>query len=377
MAKPGPAPTLDEAAPNLLQFGRRRRVPGGHLVVEQGSRGETLFFLLGGEVEVVRDGVPAARIRAGDVVGEYAFMEGRPRTASVVAHGPVDLVELDRAALLRGTRDDPDLRDQLLGALRQRMRSREQRWLDADGDQAFVERLADEALEHRAVSHPYLKALAEGTLPDPRWALADFARHYAGYSAHFPRYLARVAGQLGDPDHRAALQEELAAEFGAYQEEDRAALAAAGVDPEWVVGVPHAQLFERLRGALGVRGGAAAPEVARWRAGFFQVLGSGPARAVAALGLGTEGIVAAVYRRITPALDRVGVSPRDGAFFPVHTVVDEEHGAALFEIARHFAGTSAGRDDLASGMREVLGLRAGFWDWMLERALDPAGTGRL
>ena len=62
---------------------------------------------------------------------------------------------------------------------------------------AFLERVSGQARSHRAVHHPYLRALASGGLSDSRRALKDFARHYHG----FPLRLAIPANFLLDvPD---------------------------------------------------------------------------------------------------------------------------------------------------------------------------------
>ena len=49
------------------------------------------------------------------------------------------------------------------------------------------------------------------------------------------------------------------------------------------------------------------------------------------------------------------------------------HGSD-FDIAKDFADTNEGRRDLIKGMRKALFLRAGFWDWLHARALDPEGS---
>jgi hypothetical protein len=106
------------------------------------------------------------------------------------------------------------------------------------------------------------------------------------------------------------------------------------------------------------------------------VLGAGsPAQAVGALGLGTESIVSTMYQHFLPPLERLGVPPREGVFFPLHAMVDDRHQATLLEIAVHFAGTPEGRRDLEKGMHKALFLRSGFWDWMLRRATDPSAAG--
>lgn len=56
----------------------------------------------------------------------------------------------------------------------------------------FFQSLIAQSLDHRAVQHPYLQALANGSVPDLEWALRDFAKQYFGYSTHFTRYLTLV-----------------------------------------------------------------------------------------------------------------------------------------------------------------------------------------
>jgi pyrroloquinoline quinone (PQQ) biosynthesis protein C len=245
---------------------------------------------------------------------------------------------------------------------------------------AFLERVSRQARSHRAVHHPYLRALASGGLPDTRRALKDFARHYHGYSAYFPHYLRCAIGQLSVPEHREALTENLTEESGQYPAEDLAALRRAGISPEWIVGVPHPELFRRFGDALGVEhvdveGDATAMEVICWREMLLGVLAEGsPAQSVGALGLGTEGVVSTMYRYFLPALERLGLDPKDTVFFPLHTMVDDHHQATLLDIAGHYAGTAAGRHELVKGMNKALYLRAGFWDWLHVRAREPRRT---
>jgi pyrroloquinoline quinone (PQQ) biosynthesis protein C len=242
----------------------------------------------------------------------------------------------------------------------------------------FVSRIANEALRHRAVRHPYLTALATGSVPDLRWALTDFARHYHGYSAHFPRYLATVISRLENPVHRKALLANLTQESGIYDAEELRSLAAVGIEREWVDGIPHPLLFERFRDALGGRGepGVEADQVVCWRELFLVLLASGsPAEAVGALGLGTEHIVKTIYTPFTAALARLGeLAPRDTVFFPLHVVVDDDHGESLHAIAADFAARPEGRVQLRRGMLKALQLRSAFWDWLHERALAPEAT---
>jgi hypothetical protein len=98
----------------------------------------------------------------------------------------------------------------------------------------FVDGLLQAAVERRAVRHPYLRALADGELPDVGFALADFARQYPLYAKWFPRYLAVVAGKLSDADHREPLLANLREERGFLDDEALGQLAAVGIAAGWV-----------------------------------------------------------------------------------------------------------------------------------------------
>ncbi|MBM4270428.1 MAG: hypothetical protein FJ144_28120 [Deltaproteobacteria bacterium] len=239
----------------------------------------------------------------------------------------------------------------------------------------FVARLSEEALRHRAVRHPYLKALAEGALPDTRWALADFARQYYGYSSHFPRYLTTVISRLENPAHRRALLANLTEESGVYDDAELGELATHGIDRAWIEGIPHPVLFKRFSEAIGVDRGAEAEadQVICWRELFLEVLAGGsPAEALGALGFGTETIVRTIYVPFVAAIGRLGdLAPRDTVFFPLHTAVDDHHQASLREISEDFARSEAGRAGLRRGMLKSLQLRSAFWDWLHERAMAP------
>ena len=245
----------------------------------------------------------------------------------------------------------------------------------AAGALAYVKQLSGEALTHRAMRHPYLQALAEGKVPNERWAMADFARQYYGYSSHFPRYLTAVMSRLVDAGHRRALLDNLAEESGVYEEEEYAELARFGVKREWIAGVPHPALFERFSQALGVDhdGHRELDQVTCWRELLLGVLSSGsPAEAVGALGIGTEHIVRTVYAPFVKAFSRLDLPAEDTVFFPLHTAVDDHHQATLEAISADLARTEDGCEGLRRGMLKALSLRSAFWDWLYARALDPA-----
>jgi CRP-like cAMP-binding protein/glyoxylase-like metal-dependent hydrolase (beta-lactamase superfamily II) len=93
-------------ARSLLQVARRMTLPAGEHIVTQGMKGDSFYIIVNGSVQVVRDGVPIKRYRAGDYFGEMAILTEQPRRADVIARTDVDLVSLDRSdflAALRGS----------------------------------------------------------------------------------------------------------------------------------------------------------------------------------------------------------------------------------------------------------------------------------
>lgn len=370
----------DALRQRLLAMGSLQTLVDGEQLIRQGDVSTHLYVVETGAVFAVTPHAPVP-ITSGDVVGEMAFLDNRPRTATVLCRGGATVRAIEREGCFRALSDQPLLLNELITALTSLQRHRLD--TDAETDQRssieLVEDLTVAALQHRAVNHPYLEALAQGGLPDPHFALADFARHYYGYSAHFPRYLTALISRLEDPAHRRALLSNLTEESGVYDQEELDELAEIGIDAEWIVGIPHPELFQRFRSALNVDNTAAGDdhiEVLCWREMFLAILTNGsPAEAIGALGLGTETIVQTLYQPFVAAIDRLGsIQPRDAVFFPLHTAVDDHHQATLKEVAAAYAVDPQGRADLAKGMVKALSLRDAFWNWLHQRALDPDRT---
>lgn len=81
----------DEDWTQLFQFTAIRRVRAGDALIRYGEPDRTLYFVLHGEMEVIAqsgDGISMGRlalVRAGSVLGELAFFDGGPRSASAWA----------------------------------------------------------------------------------------------------------------------------------------------------------------------------------------------------------------------------------------------------------------------------------------------------
>jgi len=62
--------------------------PADHIIARQGEIGTGFFVVVAGGARVVRDGEMVATIGPGDFFGELSVLDGRPRTAQVIANGP-------------------------------------------------------------------------------------------------------------------------------------------------------------------------------------------------------------------------------------------------------------------------------------------------
>lgn len=99
----------------------------GQVVVEEGLLGETLFVVLSGEGRVERRGRTLARVRPGDFFGELSALDGGPRTASVVAETPLEVLRLFRRTLFKLLKDEPQLALKLMDGIVRRVREVDRR----------------------------------------------------------------------------------------------------------------------------------------------------------------------------------------------------------------------------------------------------------
>ena len=106
-------PTLKGASPELVReliLGMKPVVAvPGEVLFERGSRGDTMYFILRGQVDILDEsGEPIAQLRAGEYLGEMALVTNRPRNATARAAEYCDLFLLEREAFERTTRRFPE-----------------------------------------------------------------------------------------------------------------------------------------------------------------------------------------------------------------------------------------------------------------------------
>lgn len=86
-------------------------------LVREGQRPELLYFILAGEVDVVRGGRQVARLGPGNFVAEMSMLTGEATSADAVARGSVDYIAWPAAKLERLQQDNPALWSRLQSVL--------------------------------------------------------------------------------------------------------------------------------------------------------------------------------------------------------------------------------------------------------------------
>jgi glucose-6-phosphate 1-dehydrogenase len=98
-------------------------VDGGDYVIRKGDVGDTMYFLVRGDVDVVDgDGRVITTLGPGNFFGEMALILAEPRTASVRARQRCELFVLHKADFNRVLRDHPQFAKPILDASRVRYR---------------------------------------------------------------------------------------------------------------------------------------------------------------------------------------------------------------------------------------------------------------
>lgn len=130
------AELTDAEAGELWNAGHRVGVGPGEVFIEEGAYGDTLFIILKGAVEVTkREGehdVTLATRGPGEFLGEMSLLEQAPRTASVRATEPSELLAIGQEAFRQLLARRPEAAATLLRTVTSRLRSTEASLVQSD-----------------------------------------------------------------------------------------------------------------------------------------------------------------------------------------------------------------------------------------------------
>ncbi len=110
----------------------QKSFPRDNLILLADDEGETLFIILSGQVKVSilsEDGreVILAILGPGEFFGEISLLDGKPRSATVIAHEDTELLTLRRADFLRLLERVPGMGVKVLASLISRLRKNDRK----------------------------------------------------------------------------------------------------------------------------------------------------------------------------------------------------------------------------------------------------------
>jgi CRP/FNR family transcriptional regulator, cyclic AMP receptor protein len=98
----------------------------GHQVSTEGKGALGFHLILGGHANVSSKGVQRRTLGPGDYFGEISLIDGRPRSATVVAEGPLHTAVIDNSTFQPLIDESPEFARSLLLVLCGRLRALEQ-----------------------------------------------------------------------------------------------------------------------------------------------------------------------------------------------------------------------------------------------------------
>jgi len=103
------------------ETGALQLAPGDSLFRE-GEKGEKMYVLLEGEMEILLGDFVLETVRQGALIGEMALIDDSPRTASAVAMTPCRLAEIDRRRFHFLVQQTPHFATHVMKTLADRLR---------------------------------------------------------------------------------------------------------------------------------------------------------------------------------------------------------------------------------------------------------------
>ena len=102
----------------MVNVGQVRELPDEQILIREAVETPDIFILLNGTAEVRASGAGVvAVLRAGDVVGEMAFVDQAPPSASVVSVGSLQYLAIEKAMLQHRLDTEPGFAGRFFKAL--------------------------------------------------------------------------------------------------------------------------------------------------------------------------------------------------------------------------------------------------------------------
>lgn len=94
----------------------------GEKVFSVGEKGDCLFLVKSGTVQIVMFGTVLETIKPNGIFGEMALIDGAPRSATAIANEDCELLRVDRDAFRQLVRENPDFALDVMHVIANRLR---------------------------------------------------------------------------------------------------------------------------------------------------------------------------------------------------------------------------------------------------------------
>ncbi len=97
-------------------------VPAGTVIFKAGDAGDSMYAVLGGEVDILVNGKVIETVGSHGIFGEMALVEDQPRSADAVVKTEAKLVKVDRNRFLFMVQQTPYFALHLIAIVTERLR---------------------------------------------------------------------------------------------------------------------------------------------------------------------------------------------------------------------------------------------------------------
>jgi CRP/FNR family cyclic AMP-dependent transcriptional regulator len=101
-----------------------RSFSSGTHIFREGDPGDCMFVIVEGAVEIHSHGTVVDRLRAGEIFGEMALIDSRPRSAAAIAATDCKLAAISEKRFLRLIEQTPKFALQIMRVMTERLRRR-------------------------------------------------------------------------------------------------------------------------------------------------------------------------------------------------------------------------------------------------------------
>lgn len=108
--------SLFEHDENIMEF------QFGETIIEKGSKGDCMYVILEGEVDVKIDDQSIYTIGAGEIFGEMALIDEKPRSADVIAKTDCRLAKVNQKQFLFMVQQTPFFSLHIMRVMTERLR---------------------------------------------------------------------------------------------------------------------------------------------------------------------------------------------------------------------------------------------------------------